>query len=84
AFLLISAPFYLYKSLKSMLLEEVSTVASSSLSEGSSGMVPTKNGHVAPAPKFKQRKVSAVRDFPPGYGRVAAPITRPNEQATND
>ncbi|KAH1097928.1 hypothetical protein J1N35_014849, partial [Gossypium stocksii] len=48
-----------------MLLEEVSTAANSSLSEGSSGKVPTENVLVATIPKFKQHKVSAVRDFPP-------------------
>ncbi|PPD93757.1 hypothetical protein GOBAR_DD09307 [Gossypium barbadense] len=37
-------------------------------------MVLVENGHVAPAPKYKQRKVSVVRDFPLGCGRVAAPI----------
>ncbi|KAH1122186.1 hypothetical protein J1N35_005346, partial [Gossypium stocksii] len=62
----------------------VSTVASNSHSKGKSGGVPVENGHVAPTPKFKQRKVSAVRDFPPWCARVAAPITRPSEQATND
>ncbi|KAH1073128.1 hypothetical protein J1N35_025456 [Gossypium stocksii] len=67
-----------------MLHSEVSTVASSSHSKGKSGGVPAQNRHVAPTPKFKKRKVSAVRDFLPGYGRVAAPITRPSEQATND
>ncbi|TYI70152.1 hypothetical protein E1A91_D08G201900v1 [Gossypium mustelinum] len=64
-----------------MLHKEISMVASSSHSEGRSGRVPTEKGHVAPAPRFKQRKVSAVRDFPPGCGRVAAPITRPSDQA---
>ncbi|KAH1056251.1 hypothetical protein J1N35_034316, partial [Gossypium stocksii] len=62
----------------------ISMVASSSHSEGRSRRVPTKNGLVAPTPRFKQRKVSAVRDFPPGCSRVAAPITRPSEQATID
>ncbi|KAH1073305.1 hypothetical protein J1N35_025633, partial [Gossypium stocksii] len=50
-------------------------VASSSHSKGRSGRVPTKNRLVAPAPRFKQRKVSAVRDFLPGCDRVAVPIT---------
>ncbi|KAH1056294.1 hypothetical protein J1N35_034359, partial [Gossypium stocksii] len=66
AFLLTSPSFCLYKSLDNMLLEEVSTVASSSLSEGSSGRVPIENGLVAPAPKFKQRKVSSVGIFRQG------------------
>ncbi|KAH1039416.1 hypothetical protein J1N35_041159, partial [Gossypium stocksii] len=63
---------------------DISLVVSSSHSEGKLGGVPAKNGHVAPTPKFKQRKVSAVQDFPPWYDRVAAPITRPSEQATNN
>ncbi|KAH1129683.1 hypothetical protein J1N35_001061 [Gossypium stocksii] len=60
----------------------VSIMVSSGYSEGGSRRVPTGGGLVAPAPRFKQRKVSAVQDFPPGYGRVAAPITRPSGQAT--
>ncbi|KAH1073309.1 hypothetical protein J1N35_025637, partial [Gossypium stocksii] len=67
-----------------MLHSEVSTVAGSSHSEGRSGRVPTKNGLVAPAPKFKQSKVSTLRDFSPGCDRVARPIIRPSEQAAND
>ncbi|PPD93342.1 hypothetical protein GOBAR_DD09732 [Gossypium barbadense] len=50
-------------------------VASSSHSDGGSGMVPAEIGHVAPATKFKQHKVSAVRDFPLGCGKVATPIS---------
>ncbi|KAH1031383.1 hypothetical protein J1N35_043557, partial [Gossypium stocksii] len=72
------------KSLDNMFHEEISMVASSSHSKGKSGGVATENGHLAPTPKFKHRKVSAVRDFLPGCGKVAAPITRPSEQATND
>ncbi|KAH1082661.1 hypothetical protein J1N35_022422 [Gossypium stocksii] len=34
--------------------------------------VPTGYEHLAATPKFKRRKVSAVRDFPPGCGRVTA------------
>ncbi|KAH1064036.1 hypothetical protein J1N35_029023 [Gossypium stocksii] len=34
--------------------------------------VPAENVHIAFTPKFKRRKVSAVRDFPPGYGRGTA------------
>ncbi|KAH1091931.1 hypothetical protein J1N35_019188 [Gossypium stocksii] len=41
-------------------------------SEGGSGGVPTENGLVVSAPKFKRRKVSAVRDFSPGCRRVTA------------
>ncbi|KAH1107485.1 hypothetical protein J1N35_011253 [Gossypium stocksii] len=69
---------------ENMSQEKVLAGASSSHSEGRSGRVPTGNGLVAPAPRFKPRKVPVVRDFPPGCGRVAAPITKPNEQATND
>ncbi|KAH1032165.1 hypothetical protein J1N35_044339 [Gossypium stocksii] len=69
---------------ENMLQEGTSTEASCSYSEGGSGRVPTENGLVAPAPRFKQCKVSAVRDFPPGCGWVAAPITRLSEQATID
>lgn len=58
-----------------MLQKETSKVASGSHSEGRLGRVPTENGYFGPAPKYKPRKVSAVRDFPPGCGRFA-PITR--------
>ncbi|KAH1072575.1 hypothetical protein J1N35_024903 [Gossypium stocksii] len=68
---------------ENMSQEEVLAVASSSHSEGRSERVPTGNGLVAPTPRFKQCKVSAVRDFPPGCRRVVVLITRPNEQATN-
>ncbi|KAH1046653.1 hypothetical protein J1N35_037437 [Gossypium stocksii] len=68
---------------ENMSQEEVLSVASSSHFEGRSGRVPTGNGLLAFVPRFKQQNVSAVRDFPPGCGRVAAPITRPNEQARN-
>ncbi|CAK7356271.1 unnamed protein product [Dovyalis caffra] len=33
------------------------------------------------APKFKRRRVSAVRDFPPGCGPLAVPIVKQNEKA---
>ncbi|KAK5833510.1 hypothetical protein PVK06_017354 [Gossypium arboreum] len=36
-------------------------------------MVLRGSGRVAFAPKFKRRRVSAVRDFPPGCGRVTTP-----------
>ncbi|KAH1082771.1 hypothetical protein J1N35_022532 [Gossypium stocksii] len=55
-----------------------------SLFKGGSRKVPTENGHIGPAPKIKQRKVLAIRDFTLGCGRVAAPITRPSEQAPSD
>ncbi|XVE65171.1 hypothetical protein DITRI_Ditri07aG0159700 [Diplodiscus trichospermus] len=64
-----------------MLHKETSKVATGSHSEGRLGRVPAENGHFGAAPKYKQRKVSAVRDFPPGCGRLAAPITRPSERA---
>ncbi|KAH1046785.1 hypothetical protein J1N35_037569 [Gossypium stocksii] len=34
--------------------------------------VPAVIKHVAFSPKFKRRRVSVVRDFPPGCGRVTA------------
>ncbi|KAH1046736.1 hypothetical protein J1N35_037520 [Gossypium stocksii] len=34
--------------------------------------VPTKIERIVSATKFNQRRVLAVRDFPPGYGRVTA------------
>ncbi|GMI95637.1 hypothetical protein HRI_003233000 [Hibiscus trionum] len=62
-----------------MLHKEISKVVSGGHSEGRLERVPTENGHLAPM--FKQRKVSAVRDFPPGCGRLAALITNPSERA---
>ncbi|KAH1073054.1 hypothetical protein J1N35_025382, partial [Gossypium stocksii] len=62
----------------------VSMVASSGYIEGESRRVPTRDGLVAPAPRFKQRKVSTILNFLPGCGSVATPITRPSEQATID
>lgn len=46
---------------------------SGSHSEVRSGDLPMENGHYASrgGPKYKQRRVSAVRDFPPGCGRFA-------------
>ncbi|KAH1082844.1 hypothetical protein J1N35_022605, partial [Gossypium stocksii] len=73
-----------YKCYDSMSQKEMAMIASNSHAEGSSGGVPTENGLVAPAPKFKQRKVSAIRDFPLACDKVAAPITRLSEQATID
>ncbi|KAH1114404.1 hypothetical protein J1N35_007782 [Gossypium stocksii] len=47
------------------------------MSKGSSGkvkaVVPLDSGCVASAPKFKRCKVSAIRDFSPGCGRMTAP-----------
>ncbi|KAH1039827.1 hypothetical protein J1N35_041570 [Gossypium stocksii] len=56
-----------------MSLKEISMVASSGHSEEGSGKVPTRNRLMALAPRFKQRKVSAVWDFSLGYGRVVKP-----------
>ncbi|KAH1097886.1 hypothetical protein J1N35_014807 [Gossypium stocksii] len=67
----------------SMSSKGTSMVASSSCSEEGLGRVPTGDRLVAPTPRFKLHKVSAVWDFSPGCGRVAAPVTRPNEQGTN-
>ncbi|KAH1039221.1 hypothetical protein J1N35_040964, partial [Gossypium stocksii] len=55
---------------------------SSSLSEGRSGRMPAEDGHIGPAPRFKQCKVSAVWDFSPGCGKVATPVITSSEQAT--
>ncbi|KAH1056347.1 hypothetical protein J1N35_034412 [Gossypium stocksii] len=68
----------------SMSSKGTSMVASSGYSEEGSRRVPTGDRLVAPAPRFKLRKVLVVRDFPLGCGREATPVTRPNEQATND
>ncbi|KAH1106682.1 hypothetical protein J1N35_010450 [Gossypium stocksii] len=73
-----------YKCYDSMSQKEMAMMASNSHAERSSGRVPTENRLVAPAPKFKQCKVSAFRDFLLGCSRVAAPITRLSEQATID
>ncbi|KAH1097101.1 hypothetical protein J1N35_014022 [Gossypium stocksii] len=58
------------------------------MSKGSSGkvkaMVLVDSGRVASAPKFKRRKVSAIRDFPPGCGRVTAPNFGSSELITVD
>ncbi|KAE8727740.1 Histone-lysine N-methyltransferase, H3 lysine-9 specific SUVH5 [Hibiscus syriacus] len=63
-----------------MLHKVISKLASGGHSEARLGRVPSENGHIAPAPMFKKRNVSAVRDFPPGCGRLAAQITKPSEQ----
>ncbi|KAH1091777.1 hypothetical protein J1N35_019034 [Gossypium stocksii] len=64
--------------------KEMAMMASNSHAEGSSRGVPTENGLVAPALRFRQCKVSAIRDFSLGCSRVAAPITGPSEQAIID
>ncbi|KAH1056837.1 hypothetical protein J1N35_034902 [Gossypium stocksii] len=46
--------------------------------------VSTKYEHVITTPKFKRRKVSAVRDFPPGCGRVATTDLGLNTQIVVD
>ncbi|KAH1091623.1 hypothetical protein J1N35_018880 [Gossypium stocksii] len=47
------------------------------MSKGSSGkrkaVMSLDSGRIASAPKFKRRKVSAIRDFLPGCGRVTTP-----------
>ncbi|KAH1122548.1 hypothetical protein J1N35_005708 [Gossypium stocksii] len=67
-----------------MSLKGISMAVSSGHSEEELGRVPIGNGHVAPALKFKQHKMSTVLDFPPKCGRVAAPIIRPSDQAAID
>ncbi|KAH1064114.1 hypothetical protein J1N35_029101 [Gossypium stocksii] len=47
-------------------------------------MVSVENELAAPASKFKQLRVSAVQDFPPGCGTVAAPNSRSSKQITID
>ncbi|KAH1108141.1 hypothetical protein J1N35_011909 [Gossypium stocksii] len=55
------------------------------MSEGSSRKVMTMvlagNGLVVLASKFKQWKMSAIRDFPPGCGRITAPSSRSSSDA---
>ncbi|KAH1122496.1 hypothetical protein J1N35_005656 [Gossypium stocksii] len=51
------------------------------MSKGSSShkvmaKVPAENVRIASTPKFKRRRVSVVRDFPPGCGKVTAPSSR--------
>ncbi|KAL4346423.1 hypothetical protein GQ457_17G020550 [Hibiscus cannabinus] len=43
-----------------------------------------ENGHSAPVSKYKHGIVYAIRDFPPGCGRLAAPINRPGEHPVNE
>ncbi|KAF5735119.1 histone-lysine N-methyltransferase H3 lysine-9 specific SUVH8-like [Tripterygium wilfordii] len=67
----------------------VGNLSSGSSSERSSGRKMMENDNVAShigLPKYKQRRVSAVRDFPPGCGRFAAGISlRPDkEEAPNN
>ncbi|GAV79762.1 LOW QUALITY PROTEIN: SET domain-containing protein/YDG_SRA domain-containing protein/Pre-SET domain-containing protein, partial [Cephalotus follicularis] len=50
------------------------SLSSGSNSEGNMGRFPTENGHCASQPKYKRRRVSAVRDFPPGCGRLGPQI----------
>ncbi|KAH1083329.1 hypothetical protein J1N35_023090 [Gossypium stocksii] len=56
---------------KNMSQEEVLAVASSSHFKGRSRRVPTGNDLMIPTTRFKQCKVSAVRDFLPVCSRVA-------------
>ncbi|KAH1046832.1 hypothetical protein J1N35_037616, partial [Gossypium stocksii] len=46
--------------------------------------VTTRFEHVAIIPKFKRRKVSVIRDFPPGCGRGAITDFRLNRQIAVD
>ncbi|KAH1114211.1 hypothetical protein J1N35_007589 [Gossypium stocksii] len=50
--------------------------ASDGQPDGGFGRVPIGNRLVILAPKFKQRKVLAIRDFLPRCGRVTAPSSR--------
>ncbi|KAH1039533.1 hypothetical protein J1N35_041276, partial [Gossypium stocksii] len=43
-----------------------------------------ENVRIASTPKFKRHRLSAVRDFPPGCGRVTAPSSRSSELITID
>ncbi|KAH1097336.1 hypothetical protein J1N35_014257 [Gossypium stocksii] len=58
------------------------------MSKGFSGkvnaVVPVDSGRVASAPKFKRRKVSAIRDFLPGCGTVTTPNWGMSEFITVD
>ncbi|KAH1038444.1 hypothetical protein J1N35_040187 [Gossypium stocksii] len=47
-------------------------------------VVPAENELVVPAPKFKRLRVSVVRDFPPGCGRVVAVNSGSSKQITID
>ncbi|KAH1107504.1 hypothetical protein J1N35_011272 [Gossypium stocksii] len=47
-------------------------------------VVPVENKLLVPALKFQRRRVSAVRDFPPGCDRVAAPNSGSSKQITVD
>ncbi|KAJ9173319.1 hypothetical protein P3X46_016470 [Hevea brasiliensis] len=58
--------------------KSVVSFSNCSHSEGKSGRLPMENGHYdscAGLPKYKRRRVSAVRDFPPGCGRFAPRIS---------
>ncbi|KAH1114072.1 hypothetical protein J1N35_007450, partial [Gossypium stocksii] len=46
--------------------------------------VPAELKDIASTLKFKQRKMSAIQDFPPGCGRVTASDTRLSELITVD
>ncbi|KAH1114485.1 hypothetical protein J1N35_007863 [Gossypium stocksii] len=47
-------------------------------------MVSAKNELVVPTLEFKRRRVSAVQDFPPGCGRMAAPNSGLSKKITVD
>ncbi|KAH1056420.1 hypothetical protein J1N35_034485 [Gossypium stocksii] len=46
--------------------------ASDNWTEGGCGRVSTGSALTVSTPKFKQRRVSPIRDFPSGYGRMTA------------
>ncbi|KAH1056117.1 hypothetical protein J1N35_034182 [Gossypium stocksii] len=48
------------------------TEASDNRTEGGHGRVSTRGALAVSTPKFKQCRVSVVRDFPSGCGRVTA------------
>ncbi|KAL3655660.1 hypothetical protein CASFOL_000056 [Castilleja foliolosa] len=58
------------------------SVSNSSLPGEVSNRRPLENGYV---PKYKARRVSAIRDFPPGCGRNAHPINvKPGENVVSE
>ncbi|KAH1108154.1 hypothetical protein J1N35_011922 [Gossypium stocksii] len=64
--------------------KESTMAVSSNQFEKRSGRALAEIERVAPTPKFKQYRVSAVRVFPPGCGRVAAPNSGSSRQIIVD
>ncbi|OMO97062.1 hypothetical protein CCACVL1_04674, partial [Corchorus capsularis] len=60
-----------------MLHKEISIVTSGGHSDGRLEKVPAETGHFAPTLRYKQHKVLAIRDFPPGCGWLST--ARPSE-----